>query len=674
MRYLDYDIEVLPKEDGSFPTSDKCPIIIISIAFEPPYKDLDTLVLSTKTNCQDEDELLLKFLDIIDQYDPDIIVGYNINEFDNQYVTDRLDIHDIKNNIGRNKQGWYGKFSQERNTWYCPGRIILDLLPLVKKHLNQTEYKGLKAPLKEHNLRYVAKNFLKIEKMDIKPSEMRGIWESPNYLKMVEYAERDAVVTRNLRQEMQILDKYIALSEASGALVQDILNGGQSTMIDNLMIREFKEYDRVVPMRPTYEGSEGDVDFVQELLECGIQPIEQEEKEEKGKKKIRYAGAIVLELEPGLYESIIVMDFSSLYPSIMRAFNLSPDTIFYDGDRPMFRTDFKGIVPGILERLYNQRVAFKKAMKTAPDKHTKEIYNLKQYGCKILLNSIYGYFGFAHSRLFEVSIAAKVTEEGRKALLLTKETVEAYPGCRVIAGDTDSVFICNSNIKTFEEAKVFAGEITAKMKEKLPAPMSLAFEAFGSRALLLAKKRYAMYITEDGKEYKIKARGIEIRRRDWCQFTEETLSNTLDIILKEGDIAKAGSYAKSQIDRIANLQNVNDDPDLMTKLVLSKKYSKPLDQYKTKAMHMEAVKRALVRGDDSYKMGDRVPFYVTASPKKSVSDTTEVCEFVLENNIPINKKYYIEKQLLPPLSRIFAALDYNIYSKITTKQKSLFYF
>jgi DNA polymerase I len=345
----------------------------------------------------------------------------------------------------------------------------------------------------------------------------------------------------------------------------------------------------------------------------------------------------------------------------MRAFNLSPDTIYYEGKVAKFRMDFPGIVPQILEKLYNERVEYKKKMKATKSKDEKNLYNLKQYGNKILLNSIYGYFGFSKARLFEVSIAAKVTEEGRKALLLTKETVENHGKCLVIAGDTDSVMFTIPECDTFEKAKIFATSLHDEMSKKLPAPMSLAFESFGKRGVFLAKKRYAIAITEDGKEYNIKYRGIEVRRRDWCEYVGETLTRIFDILLKDGDIQKAGKYAKDQIDRVANLINVSDDQDLMSKLVLSKKYTKPIEQYKTKTMHMEALKRAKKRGESDYLLGDRISFYVVAGRKKAkISALTEVVEYVLENNKPINKEYYIGKQLKPPINRIFNVLKFDI--------------
>ena len=684
LSFMSYDIEVLTPEDGTFPKSSDCPITIISLAFEPAYKGRDTLVLAAHSNTdaivykgltlyEKEEDLLEGFLDIVEDYDPDIMESFNGSEFDNQYISDRMNICKVYNNISRNKRSWYGRFAQEKTTWTCQGRIILDLLPLVRKHLNPTEYKALTVPLKEHNLRYVAKNFLKLEKLDMKPSEMRSTWLGPDWLKMIIYAERDAVIVGELRREMQVLDKYIALSKASGALLQDILNGGQSTMIDNLMLRKFREVGRVAPMKPKYE-EKYDPTGLKNLLDFDAKTKDARDmNEEEDEDEVKYAGGMVLIPIIGMHQYIIIMDFASLYPSIMRAFNLSPDTIYYIDGIAKFRMDFQGIVPNILEELYNNRVEFKREMKQTTDKDLLAILNLKQYAMKILLNSIYGYFGFSKSRLYEMSIAAKVTEEGRKALMLTKKTVEAHKGCVIVAGDTDSVMFTVVGCETFDQAREFAGIIHNEMLELLPKPMSLAFESFGARGIFQAKKRYAVYITEDGKKYKVKARGIEIRRRDWCSYTEETLTNVFDILLKEGDIMKAGEYAKSQVDRIAKLQSINDDPELISKLLLSKKFSKPIEQYKTKTMHIGAIQRALNRKETTFQLGDRILFYVVDKKTKKTCDCTEVAEYVIEKGLKISKEYYLNKQLIPPLNRIFKVLKYNYNTSLyISKQKTLF--
>lgn len=658
-RKMGLDIEVLPPESGRMPTYDKDPIIIFSLSFDPAYEDHTTLVLAVKPQLKGgmllkdgvmfyptEADLLSGWLDIVRDYDPDFMVTYNGNEFDFPYIDNRLSYTGVFNDMSRNHGSCMIRNQREdRTIVYIPGRIVIDLLPLVKKHVNPTEFKGMK-PLKHYSLDAVSKALLDIQKGDVKPSEMRGIWLSKDYMKLIDYARRDAELNLALLAKMNILERYIALSLASGVLLQDVINSGQTVLIDSLIMREFKKYGRVIPPRGSFDDSSG--------------PDED----------VLYEGAKVLEPLTGLHEHIVIMDYASLYPSIMRAYNLSPDTLI-DAKTTLFTQDVKGIVPDILERLYNDRVAIKKEMKATKDKDLKNLLNAKQYAVKTLLNSIYGYFGYSKSRLFEVAIASTVTRRGREALLKTKEVVEKH-GLVIIGGDTDSVFIgLRGDNCSFDSGKELANLISQDMAKILPKPMSLAFEAYGLRGLFLAKKRYAVYITEDGKEYTIKMRGIETRRRDWTEYTEETLNHVFDILLKDGDIKGAGVYALAQLRRIKDLINVNDDKDLLNKLVLTKKYSKPIEDYKVKTAHIGALNRHISRGGQDISLGDRIAYYVTAG-KGPMTSLTETIDYVIENNVPINKQYYIKKQLLPPLDRIFEVLKFNLQlGKFNAKQMTL---
>ena len=205
----------------------------------------------------------------------------------------------------------------------------------------------------------------------------------------------------------------------SGTLLQDVVNLGQTKLIDNLIIREFRKHGRVMNMRPKIE----------------------DEDEDDG--EVGYTGGSVLEPETGLHEHIITMDYTSLFPSIMRAYNICPTMIIKDeqcdekvvlGNNVGFSTKHVGIVPQILERLFNKRVQYKTMMKTTKDTTLYNQYDNMQYALKILLNSVYGMFGFTRARLYDVDIASSVTYVARDTLLKTKAIIEENPNLRVIAG------------------------------------------------------------------------------------------------------------------------------------------------------------------------------------------------------------------------------------------------
>ena len=211
------------------------------------------------------------------------------------------------------------------------------------------------------------------------------------------------------------------------------------------------------------------------------------------------------------------------------------------------------------------------------------------------------------------------------------------------------------------------------MARILPPPMNLDFEAYSDRGVFLKKKRYAMRLVGPDGKFKLKMRGIETRRRDFTAYTVETLEQIINILLSTGDKKQAAAYANTQVARIKNLASINDDPELVKKLLLTKKFSRPIDGYKAMMPHIEAIKRAIARGETAPSIGDRIAYYVTEGRSKKISDLTELESYAHDKGLGINKKYYLEKQLIPPINRIFEAIHYNwIKGESNSKQKTLF--
>lgn len=659
--YCSFDIECLVPPEGTMPTSDKDPVILISMAFSPQFEGNDRVVLSTKpTNyqgcpvilCKDEHHLITTFLSLFNVYNPDIIAGYNTNQFDFPYLQGRCKVLGISPKCTRDNREWYirNRFDDGVDVTIT-GRVVVDLLPIIRANYSLNRY----------NLATAA-SLVNYEKLDVSPKEMRNAYlgdYSESWDKVIAYSDRDAELVMKLLLDLKLVDKYIAISTVSGTLLQDVVNLGQTKLIDNLIIREFRKHGRVMNMRPKIE----------------------DEDEDDG--EVGYTGGSVLEPETGLHEHIITMDYTSLFPSIMRAYNICPTTIIKDeqcdekvvlGNNVEFSTKHVGIVPQILERLFNERVQYKTMMKTTKDTTLYNQYDNMQYALKILLNSVYGMFGFTRARLYDVDIASSVTYVARDTLLKTKTVIEENPNLRVIAGDTDSCMIKINNMEcTYDVAKNIAMDIHDKMAKILPPPMNLDFEAYSDRGVFLKKKRYAMRLVGPDGKYKLKMRGIETRRRDFTAYTVETLEQVINILLSTGDKKQAAAYANTQVARIKNLASINDDPELVKKLLLTKKFSRPIDGYKAMMPHIEAIKRAINRGEPAPSIGDRIAYYVIEGRSKKISDLTELESYAHDKGLGINKKYYLEKQLIPPINRIFEAIHYNwIKKESNSKQKTLF--
>jgi DNA polymerase, archaea type len=698
LKYLSFDIECLPFE-GGMPSPDVSPILMISFSFEPYYKGNETLVLVAKhvegmgedvESCKNETEMLNRFFEILCEYDPDIVIGYNHQDFDIPYITDRVKTLVAKGEaispvVGRDgSQIGYRRFGLITRT-EIKGRVVVDALPLVRRAFS----------LKQYTLRNVSKELLSREKLDISPLEMETYWKDSGekFKRFVDYARRDSELALELILKLKLLDKYIALAQVSGSLLQEIVDGGQTSMVETLLFREFSLRDRIILPKPGDELSAERYDMSSDLK-----------------------GGEVLEPKKGLLENVLILDYKSLYPTIMMAHNLCYTTVI-TGDRPDGGTikppsggEFvppevsKGIVPLILEDLLNQRIQTKKRMKKISDENEYRVLDATQLALKILLNSFYGYSGYARARLYSLTLANAVTSFGRSNILSTRDIInntigkiilrdtaallydeigELSPSDRVVKlsvayGDTDSVFVhCTSNENlSLEEVSLVGNRLSSIVSASLPDPMELEFEAIAKRALLIAKKRYALWFFEpknSGWESEIKVKGMETVRRDWCELTSRTLNRVLELVLIEGDVDQAVEHVRNVISNIRNL-DPKKDSEIIESLVLTRTLTRKTNSYKNKQPHLTVAENLKKRTGLMPSIGTRIPFVIIAGRGLFV-DRAEDPDYVREHNVPIDVDYYIKKQILPPVERILGVFGVKISSlDFDSKQKGLFDF
>jgi DNA polymerase, archaea type len=698
LKYLSFDIECLPF-DGGMPSPDVSPILIISFSFEPHYKGNKTLVLVAKPvegmgedvePCKNETEMLNRFFEVICEYDPDIVVGYNHQDFDIPYITDRVKTLIAKDEVIRPVVGrdgshiGYRRFGLITRT-EIKGRVVVDALPLVRRAFS----------LKQYTLRNVSKELLTREKLDISPLEIGSYWmdSGEKFKKFVDYARRDSELALELVLKLKLLDKYVALAQVSGSLLQEIVDGGQTSMVETLLFREFALRDRIILPKPGDELSA-----------------------ERYNKSSDLKGGEVLEPKKGLLENVLILDYKSLYPTIMMAHNLCYTTVI-TGDRPDGETikppsggEFvppevsRGIVPLILEDLLNQRIETKKRMKKISDENEYRVLDATQLALKILLNSFYGYSGYARARLYSLTLANAVTSFGRSNILNTRDIInntigkiilrdtaallydeagELSPSDRVVKlsvayGDTDSVFVhCTSKKDlSLEEVSFVGNRLSSIVSASLPDPMELEFESIAKRALLIAKKRYALWLFEpknSGWESEIKVKGMETVRRDWCELTSRTLNRVLEFVLIEGDVDQAVEHVRKVISNIRNLDS-GKDSDIIESLVLTRTLTRKTNSYKNKQPHLTVAENLRKRTGLMPSIGTRIPFVIIAGRGLFV-DRAEDPEYVREHNVPIDVDYYIKKQILPPVERILGVFGVKISSlDFDSKQKGLFDF
>lgn len=649
-KFLSVDIEIVSnKETLPDPKTDK--IAIISLAFSPSFNDKDTLVLiskSTKTNkdviCfRNEKEMLEEFIRIVNSFDPDVITGYNINNFDLPYITERLRECNVFPSFGRCNQKPVISMkigTKSRNT--ITGRVFVDVYKIVKEAVEKGQVKIFK--LKRYGLGDVAKEILGETKVDISHSEIPKYWNGneEQVNKLIEYAKKDAVLALRILLEKNLLDKFIEISRITGILLQDVLDGGETARIENLLLREFNKQDFVLPLKPDSN------DVLKRM----------EEREAKSLK-----GALVLEPDAGLHTNVIYLDFKSLYPHIFIAYNICPTTLLTEKmDIEKIMTPNKiefvaknireGLIPKIVRYLVNERDRLKKLMKTANEKE-KRILDTKQDALKIVANSFYGQTGYLRAKLYVLDIANAVTGSGRELIQTTKENVESDPRFKVIYGDTDSIMV-KPFTDNIEETFNIGSEIEKKINEKFKGMFQIKLENVFKTILILTKKRYVGLSVEksnDGWKENIMMKGIETVRRDWCDLASETLLNVLEIILKEQTPKKAFAYVKDVLQKLEK----NQIP--IEKLVVTKSISKPVKEYKGVQPHVELLKKLRKRSPTSAPgMGDRIG-YVIVKGSQLMSERAEDPDYIKEHGLKIDSRYYIENQVLPPLERVFEAMN-----------------
>jgi DNA polymerase I len=652
LKFMSLDIECLAEEDRiAVPEKDK--IIVISLVFSPEYKGKKNLVIvakSVKTNngvisCKDEKEMLEKFKDILHDYDPDIICGHNINGFDLPFLIKRLEILNISRDLGRSEKSASARKLQHSYMPNVCGRVVVDSFEIFKR--------DPWVKFKRYDLSTISKEVLGEEKVDLGGDylkKVREMWDGTGFEKFVDYAKKDAELALRLVVERHLLDKFFEVAKACGLLLQDCL-GGQSQRHEFRLLKEFNKKNFIVPCKP--------VDFSEISKEHGLK------------------GALVLEPDTGLHEWVIALDFTSMYPSIIKAFNICTTTFLTNGEnidctispygtKFVKSNVFKGIIPTVVEDLLNARVIVKKQLKLEKEPENKRILQAKQLALKDLSNSLYGYTGYSRSRLYVMDIANTITAYGRDTITKTKKLIEENFPVKVIYADTDSVFI-KSNVKDLDEAEEFGKKISGFVSGKLYG-LDLKFEKTFKTFLIEAKKRYAGWTFErDDDKWvdKMEMKGIETVRRDWCSLTSETMLNVLNIILKEKDINKASKYVRSMVDDLAK----GKIP--LEKLSIIKGITKALDSYDGVQPHVELAKKIARRDKTRSLVGERLE-YVIVKGNQLMSKRAEDPKFVKEKGLEIDSEYYIYNQLLPPLERIFEACGISSSELLEgVKQKSL---
>ncbi len=352
--------------------------------------------------CESEADMLNKFLQTISERDIDILVSYNGDNYDFKYLQERAKILKFKMPLNFGKfDGVEKKLKFEKSgisvAAYIDGLPHIDLFPVARQLFSLPKY--------DLNNVYF-EIFGKKGKEDLDKSKIYEIWDDAekselckqNLNKFFKYSLKDSEIT--LEIALSLLPLYIELSHITGMPLQKTTRMGSGMRVEHLLMSKSYKKNLLIPNKRS---------------------ISHNGEEES------YAGGFVLEPEKGLHDNIIVFDFRSLYPSIIISHNIDPLTINCeccknDEDNKIsinnstFRFCKKntGFIPEVLKSLVERRIELKNLMKTEENLEKRKILDVQQQALKILVNSAYGYMGFARARWYSKECAESVTAYGRK--------------------------------------------------------------------------------------------------------------------------------------------------------------------------------------------------------------------------------------------------------------------
>jgi len=552
LRILSFDIECAGRK-GIFPEPDQDPVIQIANVVtrygekKPFVRNvfcLDTTSSIVNTQVLEfsrEEDMLSKWQEFLQEVDPDVIIGYNICNFDFPYLLDRAKHLKVKNfdfwgrlphvKSAAVKANFSSKQMGNRDTkaTNTNGRLQLDLLQLVQRDHQ----------LRSYTLNSVCAQFLGEQKEDVHHTMITALFngDPESRRRLAVYCLKDAYLPQRLMDKLSCLENYTEMARVTGVPFNYLLARGQQVKFVSQIFRKALEQKLVIPNMKTDPSED------------------------------QYEGATVIEPTRGYYDvPIATLDFASLYPSIIQAHNLCYTTLLSktaveklnlvkdedyivtpNGDLFCTSKQRKGLLSQILEELLSARKQAKRELAVETDPFKKAVLNGRQLALKISANSVYGLTGATIGKLPCLAIASSTTSYGRQMIERTKAEVEAKycqangysHKAEVIYGDTDSVMV-KFGTSDLAEAMKLGEEAAAFVSSKFVKPIKLEFEKVYFPYLLINKKRYAgLYWTNPLKYDKMDTKGIETVRRDNCRLVQTVIETILRMILIDRDVQGA---------------------------------------------------------------------------------------------------------------------------------------
>ena len=577
IKLVTLDIEVA--SEGGFPDVESASEEILAITIQDyttkkiiswgvkPFNNTRSDV--TYNHCPSEYELLNHFINYWMVDVPDVITGWNIQLYDVPYICKRLNrvlgekLMKRFSNWGLVTEGEVFINGRKHTTFDIGGLTQLDYLDLYKKFTYKIQ--------ESYRLDYIAEVELGQKKLDHSEFDTFKDFYTKGWQKFIEYNIVDVELVDRLEDKMKLIELALTMAYDAKVNYADVFY--QVRMWDNIIYTYLKKRNIVIP------------------------PKNRTQKDEK------YAGAYVKEPIPGMYDWVVSFDLNSLYPHLIMQYNISPETLLEErhptvnvdkilnqnldfemykdyavcANGAMYRKDVRGFLPELMEKIYNERVIFKKKMLAAEQEYektknkelVKEIArcNNIQMARKIQLNSAYGAIGNQYFRYYKLANAEAITLSGQVSIQWIMNKMNSYLNKvlktdevdYVIASDTDSLYInmgplvqsvfkgrekdtqsiisfldkvCQVELEKYIES---CYQELASYVNAYDQKMIMKRECIAERGIWTAKKRYILSVWDsEGVRYeepKLKIKGIEAIKSSTPSPCRKMLKDAFNIMM-----------------------------------------------------------------------------------------------------------------------------------------------
>uniref|UniRef100_A0A0E0FW87 DNA polymerase n=1 Tax=Oryza nivara TaxID=4536 RepID=A0A0E0FW87_ORYNI len=634
-----------------------------------------------------ERALLNRLMIELSKLDCDVLVGHNISGFDLDVLLHRAQTCKVPSNmwskIGRLRRSVMPRLTKG-NTLYGSGASP-GIMSCIAGRLLCDTYLCSRDLLKEvsYSLTQLAETQLKKERKEVSPHDIPPMFQSSGaLLKLVEYGETDACLALELMFHLSVLPLTRQLTNISGNLWGKTLQGARAQRVEYLLLHAFHARKFIVPdkfarskefnstkrkMNPDTEAARPDE------ADPSIDDEGHHVDQGKTKKGPSYAGGLVLEPKKGLYDKyVLLLDFNSLYPSIIQEYNICFTTVdrSADGNVPNLpASKTTGVLPELLKSLVERRRMVKSWLKTASGLKRQQ-FDIQQQALKLTAN-----------RFYAKPLAELITLQGREILQNTVDLVQNNLNLEVIYGDTDSIMI-HTGLDDISRAKGIAGKviqerdsmhsgerpvnISALMQvNKKYRCLEIDLDGIYKRMLLLKKKKYAaIKVALDGSlRENIERKGLDMVRRDWSLLSKEIGDFCLNQILSGGSCDDVIESIHSSLLQVQ--EQMRGGQTELEKYIITKSLTKAPEDYPDAKNQPHVALRLKQNGYSGCSAGDTVPYIICSQQDSESTHSGGIAQRArhpeeLKRNPDkwmIDIDYYLSQQIHPVVSRLCASIQ-----------------